>query len=56
MNTAKWQGYWEEQAGHLMWLVAAVWTILVGASLLSDLHRAREFALETGPNRGKSQF
>jgi PAS domain S-box-containing protein len=46
MSRSGWQGYWEEHAGRLVWGVVAVWSILIGASLLWDLHRAREFALE----------
>ena len=46
MSPAGWQGYLEERAGHLVWGAVAVWTVLVGASLLWDLHQARKAALE----------
>ena len=56
MSPSGWQGYVEEHVGRLVWGVVAVWTILVGASLLWNLHQAREFALELAQNEAQLSY
>jgi PAS domain S-box-containing protein len=56
MSHWHWQGYIEEHTRRLMWWVVMVWTILVGASWLWNLHQVQKFALELARNEANLSY
>ncbi len=56
MSLARWQSSVEKHAGSLIWALMFLWTVLVGASLMWNLHQVREFVLELAQNEANLSY
>ncbi len=56
MSLVRWQSSVEKHAGSLIWALMFLWTGLVGASLIWNLHQVREFVLELAQNEANLSF